>query len=113
MIKIIRKKITKDELKKIAQQGFGEMIKAVIDIKKEILAIGGELHADEETFLLEKGSQQRELWGINIYPAESKDKMIEFSALINIRPSQDNYSMEIKNHKIRKRIKEIINKLVE
>jgi hypothetical protein len=34
------------------------------------MAVGAELHADEEAALLEQGSDQRHLWGINIRPAQ-------------------------------------------
>lgn len=112
-IKIIKEKITKEELKKITQEGFGEMVKAVVDIEKEIIALGGELHADGNALLLENGSKQENLWGINIYPNKPKNEWVEFSALINIRPSIGNRSMEIQDNKIKEKIKEIINKLIK
>lgn len=111
-IKIVKDKITQDELKKIAQEGFGEIVKAVVDIEKEIMALGGELHSDANELLLENGSKQENLWGINIYPEKPEDGKIEFSALINIRPSIDNRSMEIQNSEIKKKIKQIVNKLL-
>lgn len=112
-IKIIRKNINKDELKKIAREGFGEMVKAVVDIEKEIMALGGELHADGNALLFKKGSKQENLWGINIYPDRPNDKRIEFSALINIRPSIGNRSIEIQSPQIRKKIKKIVGKLIQ
>lgn len=112
-IKIIKEKISLDELKKIAQENFGEMVKAVVDIEKEIIAIGGELHADGNEKLLEEGSRQENLWGINIYPDKSKEQWVEFSALINIRPSIGNRSMEIQQPEIKEKIKKIVEKLVE
>ena len=111
-IKIIRKKVNNDELKEFAKKTFGEMVKAVVDIEKEIIAIGGELHADGNEKLLEEGSKQKNLWGINIYPGKSKDERIEFSALINIRPLLGNRSMEIQIPEIREKIKKIIDKLI-
>lgn len=112
-IKIIRKKITKGELKNLARKSFGEMLKAVVDLKHKILAVGGELHADAEAFLLEKGSKQKDLWGINIYPDKPKSKRIEFSALINIRPSLGNRSIEIQDQKIKEKIRKIMDKLIK
>lgn len=112
-IKIIREKINEDELKKIAEKGFGEMIKVAVDIKREVMALGGELHADGEEVLIKDGSQPEDIWGVNIYLEKPKDEMIEFSALINIRPSKGNRSMEIQNLEIKEKIKEIINKLVD
>jgi hypothetical protein len=112
-IKIIKTKISPEELKKIAQETFGEMTKAVVDIEQEIMALGGELHADSEALLLEQGSRQENLWGINIYPDQPKNKRIEFSALINLRPSIGSRSMEIQDPKIKETIKKIVNKLIE
>lgn len=112
-IRIIKEKIRKDELKEIAQEGFGIVVKAVVDVEKELIAIGGEFHADANVLLIENGSKQKNLWGINIYLDKPKDKWIEFVALINIRPSMDNRSMEIQNQKIKEKIKEIIDKLID
>jgi len=69
-MRIIKSPITKSELMAIAQERFGDMVKAVVDIEQGIMAIGGELHADEEALLIEQGSKQENLWGINIYPAQ-------------------------------------------
>jgi hypothetical protein len=66
------------------------MVKAVVDVEKEIMAVDAELHADEEALLLEKGSRQEDLWGINIYPEMPENERIEFDAMINLRPSQGN-----------------------
>ena len=112
-IKIIKKKIKRDELKEIAEETFGEMVKAVVDIKQKVIALGGELHADAEAILLKQNSKQENLWGINIYPDKSKDNWIEFSALINIRPLLNNRSMKIQNSKVRDKIKKILNDLIE
>lgn len=113
IIKIIKEKITKDELKKLAEENFGEMIKAAVDIEKEIIALGGELHADANSLLIEKGSNQENLWGINIYPNKPRDEWLEFSALINIRPLVGNRSMEIQDPEIKEKIKKIVDKLIE
>ena len=112
-IQIIQKKINKAEFKEIAKQGFGEMAKVVVDIGRKILAVGGELHADEEVILMENGSKPADLWGANVYLSKPKDQRIEFFALINIRPSQNNRSMEIQDLKIRGKVKEIVDKLIE
>ena len=112
-IKIIKKKITKADLEKIAQETYGEMAKGVVDLKQKIIALGGELHADAETLLLEKGSQQSDLWGFNIYPGKSKEERIVYSSLINIRPTQGSRSIEIKDPNLKKQIKEIIDLLIE
>jgi hypothetical protein len=63
-IRIIKEPITFEELKKIAEERYVDMIKAVVDVEKEIIALGGDLHSDEEAFLLEVGSLQENLWGL-------------------------------------------------
>jgi len=88
------------------------MIKAVVDLKKEIIALDGELHADLEALLIEKDSRQENSWGINLYLEKPLKERIEYTALINIRPSQDNPAMEIENTRIRKKIGELVNKLI-
>jgi len=92
---------------------FGNLVKAVVDVEKEIIAVDGELHADEQALLLEDGSKQENLWGINIYPDESGKDFIEFDSVINIRPSQQNRSRGIDNPEIKKKVLEIVNKLVK
>lgn len=112
MIKIIEKPISKKKLADIAKNQFGDLVKAVVDIEKEIIAIGGELHADEEAALLEKGSRQDNLWGVNLYPEKSKGRLIEFDSMINVRPSQGNRSRSVENLKTQKKIRDIVNKLI-
>lgn len=111
-IKIIKEKIFKDELKKIAGGEFGDMVKAVVDVKREVVAIGGELHADGEQALLADGSNQGDVWGINIYSEKEGEDMIEFSSLINIRPQLGNRSLNIENQEIKTKILSIIDKLI-
>ena len=110
---IVTKTISKKELKQLAKRRFGDLVKAVIDIKRGIMAVGGELHADEEAELLKNGSQQSNLWGINLYPDESEEKWIKFDSVINIRPSQNNRSRDVENPEIREKIKDIIKNLTE
>lgn len=112
-IHIIDKKISRQELQQIATETFGELVKAVVDVEKNIMAIGGELHSDEEAILLEQGSEQKNLWGINLYPQESKEKLIEFDSIINIRPSLNNRSRNVEDPIIREKIIQIVNSLVE
>lgn len=111
-MKIIEKQITISELKILAEENFGDFVKAVVDIELGIAVFGGELHSDEEAVLLQNGSDQFNLWGINIYPDEPRDKWIEFDSMINIRPRQNNRSRSVKDESIQKRIIETINKLV-
>ena len=105
---IIRSSITRAELQKLAQERFGDMVKAVVDIKRGIMAVAGELHADEEQLLLEDGSKQENLWGINLYPDTEGDGWIEFDSMINIRPAQGNRSMEITDENTRRAVRKIV-----
>ena len=86
---------------------FTDMVKYVADVRRGVLAVGGELHADAEGVLLEAGSRQEDLWGANYYPGAGEAGCIEFTSLINIRPSQDNPSMEIQSEKVRERVRSL------
>ncbi|MBI2097073.1 MAG: hypothetical protein HYT40_02915 [Candidatus Sungbacteria bacterium] len=110
-VRIVKNKISQEELEDIAKNQFGSMVKAVVDTEKEIMAIGGELHADEEAALLENGSAQKNLWGINLYLDKSDEDWIEFDSMINIRPSQANKSRTVENPEIREKIMMIVLKL--
>ena len=112
-MKIINKKISIAELEKMAKRKFGNLVKAVVDIEEETMVVDAELHSDEEALLLQKGSKQKNLWGINIYPEIKTDDWIEFDSMINVRPSLKNLSREVNDPNIRKRIMEIVNKLVK
>lgn len=112
-MKIIQKKISLNELKQMAEKNFGGLVKAVVDIEKKIMAIDAEMHADQEKVLLENGSEQKNLWGINIYPKLGDDNWIEFDSMINLRPWQNNRSRGVENKQIRKKIIDIVNKLVK
>jgi len=107
-MKIVEKSITREGLNEIAQATFGDMVKAVVDIDFEQLAIDGELHSDLEAYLLEKGSKQKDLWGINLYPELEGSDFIEFDSMINIRPTQGNRSRGVDNKEIRKKIIRIV-----
>ena len=111
-MQILNQPIAIDELKKIAAETFIDLVKAVVDVEKELIAIDAELHSDLEALLLEKGSKQKDLWGINFYPDIKGGDFIEFDSMINIRPSKGNMSRGVDNEKIRERIIEIINKAV-
>ena len=108
-----KNKIKIPELKKMAKKMYDTLVKTVVDVEKEVMAVDAAMHADEEVLLLEKGSKQRNLWGINIYPQNSGDEMIEFDSMINLRPSQGNRSMGVDDPKMRKKIIKIVNKLIK
>lgn len=112
-MKIIADCITLADLKHIAESLFGNMVKAVVDIDRELLAIDAELHSDLEALLLEDGSKQKNIWGINLYPDLLGDEFIEFDLLINIRPSQNNRSRRVEDERIYAQIIEIVSKRVK
>lgn len=111
-IQIISNAINKDELKTIADNGFGYMVKGVVDLEKKIIALGSELHVDEETLLIEQGSKQENLWGINLHPGKPDEEFLEFDSMINIRPSQNNFSRYVESEEVRNKISAIIKSLI-
>jgi len=110
---IVRSPIVLAELKTMAENSFGNLVKAVVDIDRRIMAVDGELHADEEALLLEDGSAQEHLWGINIYPELEGPDRVEFDSVINIRPSQKNRSRGVEDPAIRENIIRIVADLVK
>jgi hypothetical protein len=112
-IKIIKDSISRQELVKMANEEFGDLVKAVVDVERGIMAVGGELHADEEVVLTEKeGSKREHTWGINIYPQKSEPEWIEFDSMINLKPHYGNRSRDVESPEIREKIKSIVSKLI-
>jgi hypothetical protein len=109
---IVRSKITKQEISEKYLSYFETMAKAVVDVQKNILAIDAEMHSDLEAALIENGSRQEDLWGINLYPGKSGDEFIEYTSLINIRPNQNNPSMEIIDDRLKDKIDSIVALLI-
>ena len=112
-IRIVKDQISFEELQKAAKESFGDMVKAVVDVQKGILALGGGMHADAEEELLRAGSRQEDVWGINIYPEMPPDRRIQYESLINIRPRQNSRSMEIEDAGLREKINKVVNSLVK
>ncbi|MDO9230941.1 MAG: DUF5674 family protein [bacterium] len=112
-MKIVEEKITLEELKEMSGKMFGNLVKAVVDIEKEIMVVDAGLHADEEALLLENGSEQKNLWGINLYPEMTGEDFVEFDSMINLRPSQNNRSRGVDDTEIQKKIIQIVDKLVK
>lgn len=112
-ITLVEGKITRSELAEISKERFGDMVKAVVDVKRGVMIVGAELHSDEEALLLEQGSEQRDLWGINIYPEKTDEGWIEFDSMINLRPSQGNFSRDVCDPEARQKIIKIVSQLVQ
>ena len=111
-MQILQSAIDRAELKALAENTFGDMVKCVADVKLGLLALDAELHADLERMLLENGSAGEDLWGFNLYPAEEGDDFIEFDSLINIRSWQNNPSRDVLNPDIREAIKRIVGQFI-
>ena len=107
-IRIIQQSISNRELRDLAKEFYGDLIKGVVDIKREIVALGGEMHADAEEALLKNGSQQSDLWGFNILLDKAKENCLMYESFINIRPRDDNKALEVKNPETREKMKRII-----
>lgn len=111
-MKIISEVITMQDLRELAANTFGDMVKGVVDIDQGIIALDAELHSDLEACLLENGSSQDSLWGINLYPEISGDGFVEFDSLINIRPLQGNRSRMVEDERIRTKMLEIVSQRI-
>jgi hypothetical protein len=112
-MKILSHPIKHSDLNAMLPGYFGDMIKAVVDVKQCILGLDAELHADIEKELLAQGSMQADLWGINLYPEMEDEDFIEFDSLINIRPYQGNRSREVQDPAVRKQIIDVVNSLIQ
>lgn len=83
--------------------------KLAVDIDRGILAGGGAMHADCEAVLLEDGSQQEFIWGADWNPEAQE---VTFESLINIRPHQNNRSLELQDPELRDKVEHITRRLL-
>lgn len=98
----------------MAEKMYGNLVKAVVDVNSKAFVVDAELHVDEEQYLLERGSKQQDLWGINLYPSKfGQGDFIEFDSMINIRPRQQNMSRAVEDESMRKKIVDIVNEIVK
>ena len=104
--------LSMDDLRELARQRFGDMTKAVVDLRRGIMLLDAELHADQEAELLAEGSVQRDLWGINLYPDIEGPDWLEFDSMINLRPSFGNRSRGVDEPLIREAIRDLVGRLV-
>lgn len=112
MQEVITTKILRERLEHHLSATFGDMVKFVVDTETGTLAVGGEMHADCEELLLAQGAKQENLWGANLYPFRAGAERIEYTSLINIRPSVGNRGMEIQDETIRRKVREIAEALL-
>jgi hypothetical protein len=105
--------ITITELSAMAEKMYGTIVKVDVDVAKNIFIVDMGMHADGEAYLMENGSRQNDLWGINLHPTDyGTDDFIEFDSMINIRPSQGNASKDVLDLDIRKQIIAVVQKVV-
>jgi hypothetical protein len=113
-MKIIKEKIEIAELKEMSKKMFGDLVKAMVDVEKEIMAVDAPMHADLLEFLMEQeNSEPKDLWGINFYPEQTEDNFIEFDSMMNLKPGLGNKSRGVEDENIRKKIIQIVEKLIK
>jgi hypothetical protein len=108
-IVIVRKPATSSQIAEMRTE-FADVIKLAVDLEREVLAGGGELHADCEQSLLRDGSKQEDVWGGDWYPDIGE---VGFGSLINIRPRQGNRDLELQSSALRQRFEAIVRCLLE
>ncbi len=112
--KIVKDKITKEELRTLAHEQYGDIIKVVVDVGQGIMGVGGELHVDIQSILMDEGgSSGQDTWGINLYLDKMGEDFIEFDSMINLKPTFNNKTRGIESEDLRNRVREIVYKLVE
>ena len=109
VIHIVRRRATPVMVSEMLRS-LGSYVKLAVDVRRDVLAGGGELRADCEHVLLEDGSHQEHIWGADWLPLSQE---VQFEALINIRPRQNNPSMTILDPAIRAQVEAIVRQLLE
>jgi hypothetical protein len=113
-MEILIEKIAVGRVREMAEKTFGNLVKAVVDVQRRVIAVDAELHADEEALLLQNGSRQQDLWGINIYPEMERNspEFVEFDSMINLRPSQGNRSRGVDDKEMREKILSVVDQWI-
>ncbi|MEK7506616.1 MAG: DUF5674 family protein [Patescibacteria group bacterium] len=111
-MRILAKPVKLAELRPLAEKIFGDLVKGVVDIKRELVAIDAGLHVDLAEMLVAQGSQGADLWGFDIFPERTGDDWLEFDSLINIKPLTGNRSRAIENPAVRQQAAAIIKKFI-
>lgn len=112
-MEIVTETLELAQLKAMAANSFGNLVKAVVDVERELVAVDAELHSDLEALLLDNGSKQKDLWGINLYPQMGDEEFIEFDSVVNMRPSQGNRSRGVENEELRRKIISVVEKRIK
>ena len=113
-MRLLNQPIILPELDKMAKSRFGNLVKAVVDLEKKLMVVDAEMHADEEQLLLQQGSSQSSLWGINLYPDKfGTADFVEFDSMINLRPRQNNLTRGVADEKIRQQILAVVEQWIK
>jgi hypothetical protein len=110
---IHRDPLSKETIQRLADDEFGNMVKFVVDLEREVICAGGGLHSDEEGMLLDDGSRQTNLWGANFYLDRPAGKRLVYTSMINIRPSDGNTKQEIMSPELRDRVRALADRFFE
>jgi hypothetical protein len=101
-----------EELRQMLGRRFNDLVKGVVDLRRGVLLLDADMHADEEAELLAEGSTQADLWGINLYPDLPEPDWLEFDSMINLRPSFGNRSRGVDDPATREAIADLIRRVV-
>jgi len=112
--RIVKDSVSRAELAALAHEQYGDVIKAVVDITQGIMGVGGELHVDIQSILIEKEHSRGDAtWGINLYLDKTGDDFVEFDSMINLKPALDNRSRGVEDIETRGKVRAIVSKLVD
>lgn len=109
MILFLDSPATEEQLERMLE-ALDIYVKLAVDVELEVVAGGGALHSDCEAILLDHGSEQSHVWGADWIP---HNKKVTFESLINIRPNQNNLSLEIQDRELRDRIESVVRKIFD
>lgn len=113
-MKIIKEKISMEELKEMASHMNGSLVKAIVDVQKGIVAVDAPLHSDLFEFIMQgEHSEPKNLWGINLYPEKMGTDFIEFDSMMNIRPTLGNKTRGVESEELRNKITSVVNNLIK
>ena len=111
--RIVKDNIPMSELRTLAHEQYGDVIKAVVDVERGIMGVGGELHVDIQSLLIEKENAKGDTtWGINLYQDKSGNDFIEFDSMVNLKPASGNRTRGVESVEIQTKIREVVGKLV-
>lgn len=112
--KIVKDGITLAELRALAHEQYGDIIKAVVDVEQSIMGVGGELHVDIQSLLIEQAQSRGDAtWGINLYLDKTGGEFVEFDSMINLKPASGNRTRGIADETVKAKILEVVHSLVK